>query len=31
LKLKTVIHKSPADTMNSQDPIEQAAVKWIYP
>ena len=31
LKLKTVIQKSPADSMNSQDPIEQAAVKWIYP
>ena len=30
LKLKTVIQKSPADSMNSQDPIEQAAVKWIH-
>ena len=27
LKLKTVIQKSPADLMNSQDAIEQAAVK----
>jgi hypothetical protein len=27
LKLKTVIQKLPADSMNSQDPIEQAAVK----
>jgi hypothetical protein len=27
LKLKTVIQKSPADSMNSQDLIEQAAVK----
>ena len=31
LKLKTVIQKSPADLMNSQDAIEQAGVKWIYP
>ena len=31
LKLKTVIQKSPADSMNSQDAIEQAGVKWIYP
>ena len=30
LKLKTVIQKSPADSMNSQDAIEQAAVKWIH-
>jgi hypothetical protein len=30
LKLKTVIQKSPADSMNSQDPIEQAGIKWIH-